>query len=265
MNIKFSIDKSYQQFVINLAVRKSPILKFYLTYFWQPKPNTLPYFIEHFAKKNNIIKFSFLQIGANNGYQHDPMFKLLQRNPHWQGILVEPQKDVFVHQLLPLYEQYENLQLVNAAIAPANGYLPFYKIAFSNERWATGLASFDRKTIEKHIQSGYIEQQAHKQGVPLPKNLADYITTEQVTCISFESLIKQYSISQLDLLLIDTEGFDFEILKMIDFAKFKPQLIAFEYIHLSPQDLTDCKKLLHGNNYELCQIGRDLVASRQGI
>lgn len=260
MSLKSAFKRSYQQFVTGMAARKSPLLSYYFKYAWTPKAGSSEHFIDEFAQKNGKNAFFFLQIGANNGYQHDPLFKLLQRHPHWHGILVEPQKKVFQTQLKPMYQRYENLSLINAALAPTDGTMPLYKIAFSEERWATGLASFDRKTLENHIESGYIDRQAQKQGIALPQNRADYITTESVDCISFDTILKKNAIQNLDLLLIDTEGFDFEIIKMIDFNTIKPRLIVFEYIHLSEQDLNNCKKYLQTNGYQLHTCGRDVAA-----
>lgn len=260
MNLKYLFNKTYRQLVRQLARRRSPLLSFYLKYFWQPKPNSIPHIIEKFAQENAATHFSFLQIGANNGYQNDPMFKLLQRNPHWKGILVEPQKEVFQQQLQVMYAHYKNLSLINAALAPDTGHKPLYKINISTERWATGLASFDRKTLEKHLQNGYIAQQARKQGITMPSNEQECIATEEVSCVSFEYIFENFNINTLHLLLIDTEGFDFEIIKMFDFEKHKPPLLILEFIHLSAADKIACHAFLKNKGYKCHEIQRDLVA-----
>lgn len=258
--MKNNIKRIYAKQITNLAAQKSFLLQTYFRYVWKPKKNTVEQYIDSFSIKNTSTSFYFLQIGANNGYQHDPIFKLLQRYPHWKGILIEPQKNIFDTELSVMYKQYGNLQLLNAAIALANGYMPIYKIAFSNERWATGLTSFNRKTIEQHIDNGYIDRCSQKQGIQPPPNRADYITTEEVKCVTFDSLIQQYKLNHLDLLLIDTEGFDFEIIKMINFAQLKPRLIVFEHIHLSANELDACETILENNGYQLQKIGRDMIA-----
>lgn len=258
--MKNNIKRLYAKQITNLAAQKSFLLQAYFRYIWQPKKNTVEQYIDNFAAKNPAAPFCFLQIGANNGYQHDPIFKLLQRYPHWQGILIEPQKNIFDTELSVMYKQYGNLQLLNAAIALANGHMPIYKIAFSNERWATGLTSFNRKTIEQHIDNGYIDRCAEKQGIQPPQNRTNYITTEEVKCVTFDTLVQQYKLIHLDLLLIDTEGFDFEIIKMINFAQLKPRLIVFEHIHLLVNELDACETILKNNGYQLQKNGRDMIA-----
>ena len=47
--------------------------------------------------------------------------------------------------------------------------------------------------------------------------------------LSFKDFIKANSIESIDLLLIDTEGYDYQILMSIDFNKFKPKIIRFEH------------------------------------
>ena len=44
--------------------------------------------------------------------------------------------------------------------------------------------------------------------------------------------MKQYNIKNLDFLVFDTEGHDYEILMNYDFDLLKPKYIQFEYIHM---------------------------------
>lgn len=54
-----------------------------------------------------------------------------------------------------------------------------------------------------------------------------------MACTSLIQLVKDHDLFGLDYLQIDTEGFDDEIIKMIDFSIIKPKLIKFELVHLS--------------------------------
>jgi hypothetical protein len=64
----------------------------------------------------------------------------------------------------------------------------------------------------------------------------------------------------LDYLQIDTEGFDYEILKMIDFSIIKPKLIKFESVNLSISDKQSANLLLVCNGYYLFDELGDTVA-----
>ncbi len=46
-----------------------------------------------------------------------------------------------------------------------------------------------------------------------------------IKAISFVEMSKENNIEKIDFLQIDCEGYDFEILKNIDFEKFSPSII----------------------------------------
>ena len=67
----------------------------------------------------------------------------------------------------------------------------------------------------------------------------------------------------IDLLQIDTEGFDYEVLKMFDFQLFKPILVQFEYIHLSKEDYENSLRLLSKNGYITIKKKNDIIAIKK--
>ena len=79
--------------------------------------------------------------------------------------------------------------------------------------FARGVASFDATHWEK---------------TTIVPN-ADYMEQVKVKCISFADFIKSNGVDSLDLLLIDTEGYDYQILMSIDFTFIKPKMIRFEH------------------------------------
>ncbi len=58
------------------------------------------------------------------------------------------------------------------------------------------------------------------------------------TTITFDKICDQLHITEIDFLQIDTEGFDFEIIKMIDFDKYKIKKIRFEKWLFDPKEYT---------------------------
>lgn len=66
----------------------------------------------------------------------------------------------------------------------------------------------------------------------------------------------------VDYLQIDTEGFDAEILKSINFAYFMPTVIKFEWMHLTQTEKNEIKILLNLNGYtiEIDHSGSDCFA-----
>jgi FkbM family methyltransferase len=233
------------------------VMKLRYKLFHKPKKGSIEEFIDQHAKK--IPNLKFMQIGGNDGFVKDPIFRFVKKYG-WKGIVVEPQKDVFHKRLKRTYRLEKNVILENVAIAAQSGTKILYKLAISNSRWATGLATFDRKTLEYQIDRNYVDDRAKREGIKLPANKKDYIVEEAVPCETIDGLMKKHHFASLDLLQIDTEGFDFEIIKTIDFSKVKPAIISFESEHLSGADREACVALLKSKGYVVTDIGRDSVA-----
>ncbi len=232
-------------------------VRLYYKFFFTPKKNTLQFAIDELAK--NKKDFFFIQIGGNDGYSKDPIFKFVKKY-RWRGIIVEPQKIVFENQLKKIYKIERQIFLENVAIGKKPGIKKLYKISISESRWATGLASFNKKTIEYQIKRNYVAGRAKREGIKLPRNTSDYITYENVCCATLGNIVEKYNINRLNLLQIDTEGYDFEIIKTIDFDKLRPEMISYENQHLSNKDKEMCEQLLRSQNYMIKNIGRDTLA-----
>ena len=97
---------------------------------------------------------------------------------------------------------------------------------------------------------------------------------EEVKGVTLHSLFEKHQIQELDLLQIDAEGFDYEIIRSIDFAKTKPAIIHYEHMVLSQADRNACLELLAENGYRFfledsdtlayCpDVGRELVVERR--
>ena len=88
-----------------------------------------------------------------------------------------------------------------------------------------------------------------------------YIIEERVKALPLMQIIAEAKTGvDVDLLQIDVEGFDYEILNMIDFNRMKPSAIKYEYCNLSAIDFEKSKELLTNNGYHLFPIGDDMIA-----
>ncbi len=164
-------------------------------------------------------RFFFVQIGAMDGRKSDPIHELVEKHD-WHGILVEPQRTYFSH----LRENYGNragLEFRNVAISEQAGTKTLYRIrddADGVPDWAPGLASFDRETIL-----------AHRLEIPDVERL---IETEEVECVTLAQLLGDAP-EPIDLLIVDVEGYDAEIIRMLDLERFRPGIVHFEHKHLN--------------------------------
>ncbi|WP_428231311.1 FkbM family methyltransferase [Flavobacterium sp.] len=196
--------------------------------------------------------FFFVQIGANDGISFDPIYNLVTKEKV-SGIAIEPIPDIF-KQLEKNYKNHPNVKLLNFAIHKDQSEMKLYRVDPHKKDypiWTKGTPSFNKD----HHKLGNIPE-------------CD-IVEEIVKCISFNKLIDKYSIKKIDLLQIDTEGYDFEIIKMIDFNQIAPRIISFE--HGMRQGITnmaqfvECQNLLFENNYNLIILDNDAIAFKKDI
>lgn len=190
-------------------------------------------------------KFFFIQIGANDGMRADPMHELVAAY-HPRGICVEPLPDLFA-QLAENYSTEPQIKLENAAISQEPGPLVLYR--FTRDAPVAddmhGMATFDGKRLHSW---------AARQGV------AQYVKREPVSTMTYADLLRNHAVTHIDLLQVDTEGYDFKIVSMALEMDIKPAIINYEFVHLSQQDQEDCKRLLTKNGYVFADGAEDTLA-----
>ena len=184
----------------------------------------------------------YCQVGALDGITHDPIFPLIQKHG-LRGVLLEPQSRMF-ETLKSNYARFSNFTFVNAAIADVDGTRELYTIKEGAEGpdWLRGVSSFSEEVLLRHAGS-----------VP---NLRSMIRTEVVRTVTFDTLFRECGVNDIDLLQIDTEGYDAKVLKLFDFSKWKVAVVQFEHKHLSQVDFEGSLQLLIDNGYKIA-IGRE--------
>lgn len=166
---------------------------------------------------STILDFSFIQIGAFDGLSHDIFYPLFI-NQNWDGLFVEPRQKHFNS----LKRNYQNTPY------------KFENSAITNEPGLVNLYNFREEYIYSSWQEGCasLVPAKHKQLSQLPLSA---LSIEKAKGISLDMLLKKYTIQDLNLLVIDTEGYDFEILKQINFQTLLPDFIFYEHSHLGDQ------------------------------
>jgi len=196
----------------------------------------------HMAEKAGDDPFFFVQVGAFDGKDCDPLYKFIGRYS-WSGILLEPQPEAF-GKLMALHGGNSRMTLVNAAIAKTESKVDFYILEGDDlPSWSKGMASFDIGNILKHRE--------------LIPSIDQHIRKTQVDCVTFASLFSRYSITRLDLLQVDTEGFDAEVIYMFPFDVLKPAIIHFESKHLGKTKLEGVLDYLIPMGYRVAYDGAE--------
>ena len=205
------------------------------------RTETLAHKIISFCARKNK-DFFFIQIGSCDGIKDDPLRRYVLKY-HWSGILIEPVRYLF-QKLVEGYAESRNLIFENIAISDTGGLKDFYYLKQSSlplPPWYDELGSFCKDIILKHEKE-----------IP---NIEQYISVKKVKTSTLEALMQKHNVKKIHLLCIDTEGYDYEILKTFDFSKIKPTMILFEHKHLSDADRRESKTLLRKYNYSLLKIG----------
>ncbi len=186
---------------------------------------------EALNRQHRPIKF--VQIGANDGIQFDNLYFTVT-SERWAGIVVEPLTDLY-DRLKFNYQDYPQVVPVNVAIHPSKEQEIIFRVKRSCLRnypvWAAGIASMSKAHLLAH------------------KIRDEDIVGENVLCRSMMDLLREHSCTDADVLQIDTEGFDAEIIKMIDFTEFRPIIIKFEWMNLSKEDQKEVKYILQNSGY----------------
>ena len=183
----------------------------------------------------------FVQVGANDGAMMDPLRKHVLSS-RWRGLLIEPVPQLFARLKGNYAAAADRVRAVNLAIATEDGELPFFHLEDQPglpplPEWVAGLGSFRRDVVLKH--AGRIPQ------------FERYLSEIRVPCATWDSLCRGHGVDQIDVLVIDTEGYDFEIIRQIDFTRQRPLLLVYEHHHFDDDTRKACQALLQAHGYTL--------------
>lgn len=256
------LKNQFKKAVFNISANYAPVVKAFYRATYKPKKGTVSEILDRFSKMHSPV--TFIQVGANDGFYHDPLHKFI-RMYGWKGVMLEPQPAVFKNYLSKLHKKTQGVHAINAALSDRDGEQTMYKIAFSDLRWATGLTSFRKEALEKAIDSGHVGRLAARYGETLPARREDYIGQEKIISISPETLVRKYNLKKIDWVQIDAEGFDFEIIKLLKIEKTQPRVIVYEKSHLSEADQSACIRLLEANGYAVTHIDENTVAMKKPL
>lgn len=190
--------------------------------------------------------FTIVQIGAFTGdTPNDPLYGFLAEqlpaHPDAIVILVEPVKDYFT-QLQATYAEFPQVICENVAVAEVSGERDFYRLDVDpvehgqTNYWAQ-LGSLREERLTTLWEHGQ------------PPSLQERVI-ERVRCVTLHGLLASHQLTQVDLLEIDTEGYDYEILRTIDFVQFRPRFINYER-RLLYEDEPACRELMTRAGYRL--------------
>ena len=197
--------------------------------------------LNYYCEKNKLR--SLLQVGANDGERFDELNYFIKKYKI-KSVLVEPINKYF-NELKKNYSNYEFVKVENSAISVNNEISYLFMVNDKNinryDEHVKGISSFEIQHLIKHgVKKNHIEK-------------------KKINSLSIQDLIKKYNIRELDLLYVDTEGYDGKIVyEFIKSTKLKP-IIIFEYIHIKNNFFNRLIDLLNDKKFKFFAINENLV------
>lgn len=216
---------------------------------------TLDYFdlYLHYKGKQKETVFS-VNIGAMDGVMFDELIGYSTMY-NFKGLYVEP---------IPyLYKKLKN------NIGPEN--------LFENSAISTYNGEIEMLMIEPDaIDSGKVHSCFYgMSSVYPPKNglssegdkpiVDKYGKKITVPCITFKTLVEKHSLTNIDLLKLDTEGHDYSIFDQIDLQKHSIDCIRLEWVNLTEVEKDSIKQKLTQNEYSYCFAGQDIIGLKSNL
>jgi FkbM family methyltransferase len=204
----------------------------------------------------------FIQIGGFDGVSFDPLRKHITTH-NLCGLVVEPIPAYF-QRLKELYVASPRVLPINCAISDEDGERKIWM--FSPEAVEkgilpphfAGISSFLMEDLLK--PSGVLGRSSPNEETLLV--LKSLLKSVMVPCRTLKGLLDDYQVETVDILQVDTEGYDFSVLKLFDFERYKPKIVHYEHQHLNSEDTNKAEAYLRGFGYKLVRKDYDTLAIR---
>ena len=198
------------------------------------------------------MKFGLVVIGAHIGIHiKDEISKIKDSSI----LLVEP----VPHNISAIKEnlkEFKNVHLEPVAVASVRETKDFFFVKATSinklkKHWASGIGSFNKNHLLNHRTKRFLIEEDDIDKIP-------------IKTVKFEDLVKKYSITEIDKILIDIEGYEYEILKDMDLKKVRINSILFEYKHFdgyqkTGEKLEEILKKFEENNYKTSKVDEENI------
>jgi FkbM family methyltransferase len=194
---------------------------------------------------------TFVQIGANDGVHDDPIRRHVLAHG-WRGVLVEPDPIHFAR-LQSNYAGQSNRTRVNAAVGSGRS-MTFYYIdpaAADLPGWTRGIGSLIEENVRKHAAE-------------CPA-ITPHIRSRPIPTLTVNEIFERLGTPEIDLVVTDIEGYDAEIIRQIDFTRWRPRCLFYESCHLARADHDALLSLLVKQGYLIAPGGVDSAAVLPGF
>lgn len=155
-----------------------------------------------------------VQIGCNDG--NDEMYEMISNDPDTHALLIDA-NDSVLKLTKERYSKFKNVIIYNELITGTSGKYEFI------------IPHFDDHPYSAH-SSVYMDHIInHNHDI----NKVKKITMNGIT---LDQLLDKFKITEIDYLMIDCEGEDYNIIKSLDLIKYNIKKIKFEISHFPDKE-----------------------------
>ena len=212
-------------------------------------------------KKDSVC---IVQIGAFVGAtDNDPIHRFLKdiaaSKTTLKAVLVEPVRQYY-EQLKANYRDVPGVHCENVAIAQTCGPHKFYRLGvdpvdYGFPAWLSQLGSLKEERMTTMWDN--CERSEDCKAFYLQHRVV-----ETIDCITSHQLFERHAIKEVDLLQIDAEGYDYEILRTVDFNILRPRFINYERMLLLEKE-PECRAMMRAAGYRLIDYQQDTFCVRK--
>lgn len=189
-----------------------------------------------------------IQIGANDGVKDDPLQGIIGQ-PGTRALLVEPQP-ACVKKLRSKYKDNPNVIIAEKAVGAESGKITLFRFEddLDNSRQISVFCSTDKSHLERW-----------KGRLGISSNIISFDTE----MLSLAELTSTFHFSNLDILMTDVEGFDYEILHpYLRGCSAVPRWLIYEKCNLSPEQQASLISLAKLGGCEVFDFGMDALVHK---
>jgi|TARA_R100000027_G_scaffold8851_1_gene6386 FkbM family methyltransferase len=211
----------------------------------------------HYLGKNHP-ELTAVQIGGMDGIHFDDtrgFFDMYE----WKTIIVEPIPELF-KLLKENLKDRKNLLFENSAIGKENSTIKMLNIPLKSIEENDLHPGYKGMSAVYPLKNGFgstywrDKEVKEKYGVDI-----------EVPCITFDELVKKYSLDNVNILISDAEGSDWDIFKTIELDKYDIKFIRLEYMNLTDEEKNELKQKLDNAGYIYEIKGQDIDAVKKEI
>ena len=191
-----------------------------------------------------------LNIGAMDGVTFDGTRGYINAYG-WKGLFVEPIPEMF-DRLVKSYEGVPGILFEQAAISTTDGETEMLRMPIGLVDGAVvhpafaGMATLlpARNGMSSEADRAIVQQYGERIRVP---------------CLTLKTLLARHRITEIDLLHIDVEGYDWAVLQQFDFTRYRPSIIRLEWTSLTESEQMSAAERLKQYDYQVERFYDELL------